>query len=179
MRLGQQGLGLADFQIRADTAVPAGGDQVERRLAALGGVAGYGEALIEVLEVDVGGGDGGDQRRLHAVALVFGREELGAGRLVAAFDAAPKIDFPTQQAGQGVGFGLAGASGCHLVAVDRPVIRGCAGAAVECREPCGAGNGGLGAGLFDAVGGSHHVRVVADCPGNQLPQRGIGEHAVP
>jgi hypothetical protein len=57
------------------------------------------EAFVEVLEFDVGGGNCGDQAGLHRVAPVFGLQQSGAGRLVAAADAAPKIEFPAQKGG--------------------------------------------------------------------------------
>ena len=169
LRLGEQGLGLADFEIRADAAVPAGGDQLERTLAAFHRAAGNREALIEVFQVDVGAGDGGDEGGLDAVALGFGGQQVRAGGLVVATDAAPEIGFPAQEPGQAVGF----------AGIFQAVIRGGVGAAVKPWKPSGAGDFRLGAGGFDAVSGGDEVRVVGEGAGDQGAQRGVGENLAP
>ena len=71
LSLRQQCFSLADLQIRPDSTLPAAHHQIERGLAALRSGARNRQALVEILEVDVGTRHRCDQRGLHAVALVL------------------------------------------------------------------------------------------------------------
>ena len=74
---------------------------------------------------------------------------------------------------------MAAARRADLASISGSIVCGGIGCSVDVRKPSGIGNLGAGAGLFDAVGGSHQIRVVLQRAFDQFAQRGIGEDLAP
>ena len=106
---GQRGLGGGGFQFGGDAAAEAVAENAQALAKGVGGLLGDGQLFVQGEQLEVRLGDAGDEADQDVAAGFLGGEELGAGGFVEAADAAPKINFPGDVAGEVVAFAGGGA----------------------------------------------------------------------